>query len=82
MSNERSDSGEHLSEHGYYHELLEDEAFILELLNDPMAAVASRGLQWDERNNERVAIARKRILAFAKDALLEVRVLNFRNCSA
>lgn len=80
MSNPSSEPEEHLSEHGFYHELLNDDQFILAILNDPLSAVTSNKLKWDDRNDERLAIARDRIMAFARTALQEVRVLNFRNC--
>lgn len=71
---------EHLSLDGYFHQLINDENFIKDVLANPKEAVTNYNLEWDERNNERLAIARSRVLEFAKQAFKEVQVLNFRNC--
>lgn len=74
------DSGEHLSEDGYFHELIKDDEFIKKTLMSPSAAVKEHGLDWDDRNNERLAIAQQRVIDYARKVFSEVRVLNFRNC--
>ena len=75
-----TEAEEHLSLDGYFHQLINDDEFIKEVLKDPKAAVSNYNLEWDDRNNERLAIARSRVLEFAKQAFKEVQVLNFRNC--
>ncbi|MFM0420020.1 hypothetical protein [Paraburkholderia aromaticivorans] len=80
MTTENDDANEHLSTDGFFQQLLKDEQFIKDALVDPVEAVKKHGLEWDNRNNERLAIARKRVLDFAQQAFAEVRVLNFRNC--
>ena len=75
-----SDGDEHLSKHGYFHDLLEDEKAVQAFLSDPKSARAEYRLEWDDRNDERLEIARQRVLDYAKKVFAEVQVLNFRNC--
>lgn len=89
---------EHLSTHGYFHELIKDDEFIKECLVSPSAAIAKRKMDWDQRNEERLCIAQQRVADYARNENLgleqqpvidyarqvfsEMSVLNFRNCVA
>lgn len=75
-----SDEGEHLSTDGYFHQLIKDDQFIKDCLNCPSDAVLKHKLEWDARNNERLSIAQKRVLDYARQVFSEMAVLNFRNC--